>query len=259
MDELNKLKSLLKFGEDKEYYSDNEFLTNSMLSLLNKSPQHLQRFFDGHKIKSKSLDIGKAFHIMVLEPSKLDDNVVVFEGKTRRGKAWDEFSIENADKTIISTSEWNMLNEMSNIIFENGEAMNFINSSKREIVEVWENNSIKCKGKVDMVINHNPNSGKKILVDLKTTKDSSIESFRRSSWSYGYDRQAAFYMDGFEADEFWFIVIEKESPYRMGIYKASDEFIESGREKYYNLIQMYREYFIDKKLDINKFYFKGEL
>ena len=254
---MNKLKLLLRFGEDKEYYSDNEYVTNSMLGLLNKSPQHLLQYMQGHKQDSKALDIGKAFHTMVLEPAKLDSEVVVFDGKTRRGKVWDEFSLQNSDKTIVSTSEWNMINNMSNILFENEEAVNFVSESNHEVVEVWQDKGINCKGKADMVTtNANDN---KILIDLKTTRDSSPESFRRSAYNYGYDRQAAFYLDGFDADEFWFVVIEKESPYRVGIYKASEEFIEGGRQKNKKLLESYREFFVDRISNINKFYFKGEL
>tara|TARA_R110002020_G_scaffold33491_1_gene101898 strand:+ start:581 stop:1354 length:774 start_codon:yes stop_codon:yes gene_type:complete len=257
MDEMSKLNLLLRFGDDTEYYSDNEYVTNSMLGLLNKSPQHLLRYMQGYQQESKALDIGKAFHTMVLEPSKIDNQVVVFEGKTRRGKVWDEFSIQNADKTIVSTSEWNMINNMSNILFENEQAMSFINSSNHEVVEVWQNKGINCKGKADMVTTNVDD--KKVLIDLKTTRDSSPESFRRSAYNYGYDRQAAFYLDGFDADEFWFLVIEKESPYRIGIYKASEEFIEGGRQKNQELLKQYIDYFIKKVSDINKFYFKGEL
>ena len=257
MDEMSKLNLLLKFGDDTEYYSDNEYVTNSMLGLLNKSPQHLLQYMQGAQEESKALDIGKAFHTMVLEPSKIDNQVIVFEGKTRRGKAWDEFKMENADKTIVSTSEWNMINNMSNILFENEQAMSFISESKHEVVEVWEDRGINCKGKADMVVTNIDD--KKILIDLKTTRDSSPESFRRSAYNYGYDRQAAFYLDGFQADEFWFLVIEKESPYRVGIYKASEEFIEGGRQKNQSLLERYKEFFIAKVKDINKFYFKGEL
>ena len=199
---------------------------------------------------------------MILEPQKLDDSVVIFEGKTRRGKAWDEFSMDNNDKTILSSSEWNMINGMSNSIFENNDALKFINDSKKEIVEIWDSNttdlkSVKCKGKADMVVSDI--NGRRVLIDLKTTKDASLEAFRRSSWSYGYDRQAAFYMDGFDADEFWFIVIEKDTPYRMGIYKAGDEFLNEGRKKNQILLDRYSEYFISRNLKINEFYFKGEL
>lgn len=267
MDEMSKLNLLLRFGDDTEYYSDNEYVTNSMLGLLNKSPQHLLRYMQGHQQESKALDIGKAFHTMVLEPAKLDNEVVVFDGKTRRGKVWDEFSLTNSEKTIVSTSEWNMINNMSNVLFENEEAMKFISESKHEVVEVWKddkwlgpnptNYKVDCKGKADMVMMNA--DGKKVLIDLKTTRDSSLEAFRRSAYNYGYDRQAAFYLDGFDADEFWFLVIEKENPYRVGIYKSSEDFIAGGRDKNFTLLEMYQKYFIDRVKDINKFYFKGEL
>lgn len=258
MEDTKELQDLLRFGEDKEYYSDTEYITNSMLGFLDKSPQNLQMYLDGYRKESKAFGVGSAFHTMVLEPQKLDDEVVVFEGKTRRGKAWDEFSMDNEDKTIISTSEWNMINGMANAVYENKEAIGMINDAEKEVVEVWTDvfTGIKCKGKADMVITK---GDKKIVVDLKSTKDSSLDAFRRGCWNYGYDRQAAFYMDGFNADEFWFIVVEKEAPYRLGVYKASEEFIESGRRKQRNLIDMYDRYFVKRELNLNEFYFRGEL
>ena len=81
----------------------------------------------------------------------------------------------------------------------------------------------------------------------------------RSSYKYGYHRQAAFYMDGFNADEFWFAVVEKEAPYRTGLYQASEEFINNGRREIGELLDRYREYFIDKEKQVNEYYFKGEL
>ena len=75
----------------------------------------------------------------------------------------------------------------------------------------------------------------KTLVDIKTTQDSSFYSFKGSAYKYGYDRQSAFYGDGFKAERFIFIVIEKSAPYNIGIYECSAEFIEEGREKYKNL------------------------
>ena len=80
-------------------------------------------------------------------------------------------------------------------------------------------------------------------------KEVLINEFRRSSLKYGYDRQSAFYGDGFKAERFIFIVIEKSAPYNIGIYECSAEFIEEGREKYKNLLSQYKEYFIDKAKD----------
>ena len=40
------LRKELEFSEDAKYYADKEYVTNSMLSLLNKSPQHLQMYLN---------------------------------------------------------------------------------------------------------------------------------------------------------------------------------------------------------------------
>ncbi len=258
MEDLKRLDTLIEFEDENVYYSDKEYITNSMLGRLDKSPQHLQRYLDGHTEETKALSFGKAFHTMILEPEKVDNTIAVFEGKTRRGKAWDEFSMEHSNKLIISSSEWNTLTEMYDVISNNKSATEFLSQSKKECINIWKDNltNLKCKGKADCVINTGEG---KILADVKTTTDASLEAFRRSSWKYGYDRQAAWYLDGFDATEFWFIVIEKTAPYRMGVFKAGDEFIIEGRNKNRRLLDMYNEYFISKTKNINEYYFKGEL
>jgi exodeoxyribonuclease VIII len=258
MEDLKRLDTLIDFEDENVYYSDTEYVTNSMLGRLDKSPQHLQIYLEGGKEDSKALSFGKAFHTMVLEPNKLDDTIAVFEGKTRRGKVWDDFSMEHSDKVIISSSEWDTLTSMYNVILKNNAATEFLSQSQKECVNIWQEGltNLKCKGKADCVID--TGSGK-ILIDIKTTADASLDVFRRSCWKYGYDRQAAWYLDGFNATEFWFIVIEKTAPYRIGIYKAGDELITEGRKKNRRLVDMYHEYFVTKELNINDYYIKGEL
>ncbi len=252
----DKLKHELDFSDDNLYYSDKEFVSNSMLSLLNKSPQHLQRMFDGHKEETPALNFGKAFHSFVLEPEKFIKEVSVFEGKARRGKVWEEFKKMNEGITIITESEYNKIVSMRKSLCTPDKSYDFIENSKHEIANVWEMLGVKCKGKVDCVYNTDDS---KILIDVKTTQDSSPEVFRRSAYKYGYHRQAAFYIDGMGADEFWFAVVEKELPHRTGLYKASDEFLNNGREELIVLLDKYRQYFIDKEKQVNEYYFKGEL
>jgi len=256
MDIQDKLKHELILSDDKVYYSDTNFVTNSMLSLLNKSPQHLQRMLEGHKEESSALNFGKAFHTIVLEPEKFETDIAVFEGKTRRGKVWEEFKEKNEGITIITEAEYKKILDMRKHLVTPDESYEFIENSTHEVVNVWNTLNINCKGKVDCVYDSND---KKILIDVKTTQDASPDAFRRSAYKYGYHRQAAFYTDGMGADEFWFAVVEKEAPYRTGLYKASDEFLNNGRIEISKLMEKYREYFIDKEKSIKEFYFKEEL
>tara|TARA_B110000238_G_scaffold159742_1_gene173314 strand:+ start:882 stop:1655 length:774 start_codon:yes stop_codon:yes gene_type:complete len=257
MKEEDILSQEIKFLDDDVYYADRKYLTNSMLGKLGKSPQHLREYFEGVGESSPALTFGKAFHTTILEPGKVDSDIAIFDGKTRRGKVWDEFVLDNEGKTIISVSEWNAINQMSDIIYSNDVAATFLMKSHKESVRIWETGGVKCKGKADMVIIDD--NGDKILIDIKTTQDCSLDAFRRSSMKYGYDRQAAWYLDGFGATDFWFVVIEKASPYRLAIYQASDEFIGAGRLKNNALLNKYKEFFIDKSSSIDDYYFKGLL
>ena len=257
MNKEDKLKHELRLSDDNVYYSDRDFVTNSMLSLLNKSPQHLQRMLKGHKEESPALSFGKAFHTVVLEPEKVSTDIAVFEGKSRRGKVWEEFKADNESNTIITEPEYNKILKMRRSLCTPEMSYEFIENSIHEVVNVWKGTGgVDCKGKVDCVYDVN---GMKILIDVKTTQDSSPEAFKRSAYKYGYHRQAAFYLDGMDADEFWFAVVEKEAPYRTGLYKASDEFLNNGRREIHELLSKYKEYFLNKEKDINEYYFKGEL
>lgn len=73
-----------------------------------------------------------------------------------------------------------------------------------------------------------------IIVDYKTAADASPRGFQKSSASYGYFLQAAWYLDGYRAvtgrDDaaFVFVVQEKEAPYVVGCYELTDSYRRIG-------------------------------
>ena len=109
---MNIEKDIIRFADDQEYYADNSYVTNSMLSKLNKGPEHLQHYLNGGVEESSALNFGKAFHLYILEKDKFDAEVAVFKGKTRRGKEWDAFNEANVGKIIISSKEDFKIREM---------------------------------------------------------------------------------------------------------------------------------------------------
>ena len=245
-----------KFQFDENYYSDTEFISNSMLGLLKKSPKELARFFEKGSPPTQAMEFGRAFHLAILEPQVFSEQVVVYSGKTKRGKAWDEFCQENEGKTIITEIEFECIKGMENVLFSNKDIARKLHGNK-EVPMVWQDplSSVLCKGKVDII-----NGGQ--IVDIKTTQDASFEAFRRSAYKYGYNRQSAFYLDGFGAKSFVFIVIEKKAPYNVGVYHCSNDFIDSGREEYSRLLMDYRKYFSDADLnnyEIKNYYHQGIL
>ena len=227
------------FLDDNNYYSDTEFISNSMLGKLKSSPKELARYFEKGSVTTPAMTFGRAFHLAILEPEVFPTQVAIYDGKTKRGKAWDEFSELNKDKDIITEIEFECIKGMENAFFGNEDIVKLL-VGKKEVPMVWEDSlsSVKCKGKVDIINND-------IIVDIKTTQDASFEGFRRSAYKYGYNRQASYYLDGFEAKEFIFVVIEKKAPYNIGVYHCSNDFIDSGGEEYTSLLMEYKKYFID--------------
>ena len=129
---------------------------------------------------------------------------------------------------------------MRDSIISNEIARELIENCKKEVPMVWEDSDtgVLCKGKADGVADD-------YLLDLKTTREPNLSNFKRSALKYGYDRQSAFYLDGFKKKEFWFVCIEKDAPNNLVIASVSNEFINRGREDYKELLSQYKKNFLD--------------
>jgi hypothetical protein len=84
------------------------------------------------------------------------------------------------------------------------------------------------------------------IVDLKTCVDGRPDPFVRSVVNYGYQVQAALYVDVAEAidgkkRDFYWVAVEKDAPYAVAVYKASEEMLEHGRRLYQGAIKLYKD------------------
>ena len=235
-----------KLEDDSFYYSDYEFVTNSQLGLIKKDVRTYKMMRDHPELRVETLPMifGRAYHVAMLEPNEFNDKVKVFDSATRTTKGYKEFKEKNSDApTIILQKEYDRIMRMQDVLFSHSEVKDLLQSQgEREIANAWQDDDtgVFCKGKADY---RNGN----VLVDLKTTGDGSFYGFSNSCKKYGYDRQSAFYMDGFNCDEFVFITQEKERPYNVSIFYAGDDFLNRGRDEYKYLLDTYRRFFIDNE------------
>ena len=196
------------------------------------------------RVETLPMIFGRAYHVAMLEPNEFNDKVKVFDSATRTTKGYKEFKEKNSDApTIILQKEYDKIMRMQDVLFSHSEVRDLLQSQgEREIANAWQDDDtgVFCKGKADY---RNGN----VLVDLKTTGDGSFYGFSNSCKKYGYDRQSAFYMDGFNCDEFVFITQEKERPYNVSIFYAGDDFLNRGRDEYKYLLDTYRRFFIDNE------------
>jgi len=235
-----------KLVDDSFYYSDYEFVTNSQLGLIKKDVRTYKMMRDYPELRKETLPMifGRAYHVAMLEPNEFNDKVLVFNSATRTTKGYKEFKADNPKApTIILQKEYDKIMYMQDVLFSHNEVKDLLQKEgEREIANAWKDKdtNVFCKGKADY-------RNGTTLIDLKTTGDGSHWGFSNSCKKYGYDRQSAFYMDGFGCNEFVFITQEKERPYNVSIFYAGDEFVERGRQEYKYLLDVYRKFFIDNE------------
>jgi hypothetical protein len=144
---------------------------------------------------SPAMVLGTAIHAKLLEPDTFDDNVIVFEGKTKKGKAWDAFSELHSEKTIITQAQSDITIDASKNVMSNPRLKHIFTNpeTQTELSLVWtdETTGLRCKCRIDAL------SG--FLYDLKTTSSNTTQEFLKSAFKYYYHSQMAFYERGARA------------------------------------------------------------
>jgi len=233
------------------YYSDHTRVSNSMLSVLKKSPSEFKRIYiDGEDRKeTPSMRIGTALHCLVLEPNEFRRRYAVIpeiNRKTKEGKeafaAWSAFHHASIH---LEQSEIVKINEMALAIWGSSLPTRLLSypgndasvSIEKPIEFDWLD--IACNAKIDLV-------GRGAVVDLKSTADPSPSGFARSVLSFGYHRQAAFYLHGCREvyqgiRDFIFVCVGNSAPFDVACYTLSEELLEQGRLEVEALLREYRD------------------
>lgn len=214
-------------------------LTQSELSYLLKSPLHFEKRRELGR-ETDAMRLGTAIHAAILEPELFKDKLVVepehFNGEeiNRRVKKhrdyladWRQES-ENLGKIILKNSEYDILIGILAQASRTPTLKELLRGGTPEVAATWEQHGVPCKGRADYCVQH-PTLGK-CIVDIKTTQDGSASAFSRSIYNYAYDLQAAWYLNGFGADEFIFVVCEKTPPYPIAVYRADPSLLGRGAE-----------------------------
>jgi hypothetical protein len=216
-------------------------LNNSAMDHIKRSPAHCRAYFDGELHRdSEALRVGRALHSAILEPEEFDRCFGVFAGdrRTNAGKAaWAEF--QASGKTAISATEFEKLRAMSAAVLAHPVARMLIDNSAHEFSRTWEDEcGARCKARADIVMTNG--NGRLILGDLKSTEDASPGAFFKSIANFNYHRQGAFYLDGFHADEFLIVAVEKAPPYGVAVYRLPPHVLAVGRAAYKPLVALYQ-------------------
>ena len=224
------------------YYQDTEYVSNSMLNnLTGKSPEYFRFAMDNPQPSTPAMKFGSALHMNVLQPEEFNNNYAIapkFDKRTKQGKIdYAEFVKTNVFKTVVSEQDYELIEQMTDKLMRDSDAKTMLTEGIKEHIIAWENEEygVKCRGMLDVYKKEFD-----IIVDLKTTQDSSYYGFASSVRRYKYYKQAAFYMDAVGAEEFYIVAIEKSPPFSINIIQIGDDLLDEGRELYSRDLEIYK-------------------
>lgn len=246
----------------KSEYAKLQSISVSKLKKIKKSPLHYK---EEEYVESPAMAFGSAYHCYLLEPDKFKERYYIIDEKTiidiligegakspRATKQYKEWLIsqENAaeGKTILTGEEYNTIKDMSNRINNHYYAKSLITNGIAEnflFVKLIDKfgNEYYIKLIADYI-----KHGKKIITDLKSAGDASLDGFTKAGASFDYHLQAALYSDIIEhlystgrPYKFFFLAQEKTKPYAFNIFQASNQYINQGRYEYELLLMLWNE------------------
>lgn len=240
-DSWNRYEILQKMQDDEFYYGylGKHALSSSSLKKLLESPKAYKASLR-RSDSSQALRDGRLIHLCILEPHKIKD-LTIIQG-TKAKKEFKEATQEIGEHLVYTESELNSAYWISEAIQQNNEASFLLEGCDMEVAGVGEIHDLPFRAKADAI---DKSMGR--IVDLKTTS-APISKFASSAFFFHYNLQAALYMHIFEAKEFIFLVINKDTK-DIGIFECSQEFIDSGWALVEEAIGIYKEFFMSEDSD----------
>jgi len=181
-----------------------------------------------HK-QSPAMLIGAATHKLILEPRTFHHEYVVWDGR-RAGKEYNDFKTRHHNKEILTRAEYQQVESMQKAVMSNPDARALLSGGEAETSVFWRDaeTGVLCRARADYFKISN---GKRIVIDVKTCKSGEPVQFAKDLVNMGYPIQQGMYIDGFKADAFGFIAIEKETN-TVQVYVLNSEFCEGAHVEY---------------------------
>lgn len=217
---------------NKEYH-ETEGVSKSDLDLIHKSPLHYITAKNSPKVQTEAFLFGSALHKFVLENEDFSSEYAaapICDRRTKDGKAiYSEFLEKSVGKDIITSEHLGRIQLISESIHKHPIASKLLTGGRAEQSYFYNDDGTVLKCRPDYIKN-------KYCIDLKTTQSAKPEDFIKSAYKYRYHVQAYWYLKvlkalGKDIEDFIFIAVEKEPPYAICVYFASEEFLKLGENE----------------------------
>ncbi len=217
------------------------------------------------KKDSEALQFGSAYDCLLFTPEAFDERFFVMDdtevvnklladgAKSPRAttiyKDWKaEMDASIGERVILSLEDHQQIIDMVDRLNECGIIEIYL-SGDYQVEFNEEVNGIPFRGFLDC-------KGNGFISDSKTTRSMSV--FRSDVKYLGYDIQAYLYCKVFGYEDFYWVAQEKSYPYVPAVYKASEQTLRFGEEKFNRAINTIREHF-ERDKPSSSFYLEGEI
>jgi hypothetical protein len=221
-----------------DYHSDHFSLSVSGAKLLLQAPALYQWRLEHPEVRDY-FDFGAAAHSYILGTGRQVVPVDALDWRTIAVRE-ERDRIRGEGKIPVLMSDWERIDAMADAITHHRMASNLLSDGDPEVsaYALDPETGILRRGRIDYL---NP----EVVVDYKTTVHAEPGAFATSCARYGYDMQAAWYLDlcqalGEERGGFAFIAQEKEPPYLVEVYTLDDLAEERGRRRNRRALEVFR-------------------
>lgn len=241
---FNKKDILQKMMDDSFYYGylGKNALSSSVCKSLLEGPEAYVEMLN-KPVKEKEpqpFRDGRLIHLLSLEPNRIEELTII--DSTKGSKLYKLAVEEQLPQTVYTRSELNRCKKVADAVLDNDQFRELVRFADFEKPEIGYYNNLPFRGKADIYL---PG----VVVDLKTTSD--ISNFNEAALHWGYDLQAALYLELFGAFEFKYVVVDKKT-LEVIFVSFSDEFIQGGYNKLEIATKNYQKYIDNKEFyDLN--------
>ena len=228
-------------------YREHSALSRSSLWNIEESPQKFKWEETNPSEPTEALLFGQVFHKLVLEPETFENEFALepnVDKRTKDGKEqYQNWLASVGEKTVVPAKIYTKSLEMAQAV-NNSKMAKALLEGEHEKCYFWTDDftGVDCKCRLDCL---RQLKDKLIIVDLKSATSSNTGKWIRDSIKFGYDMQVAMYSEGIKANygvqpEFVFVVVEKEPPYAVNIFKVTQQYFDYGYDHFRSLIGLYK-------------------
>ena len=239
-------------SESNAEYHANAAISHSKLECYRRRPALYYKKYVAQTLpqpeESGAFRLGSAVHCAVLEEKEFAARYVLrpdCDRRTKEGKLqFAEFAAQHAGKTLLDADEMAQVVAMREAVAAHPIASQLLNDGHAEMT--WRKEqpnalgALQCRTDWFAACGCEITDGEPYALDLKTVESLDSDAFRnfeRAAFSYGYHRQAGFYLPLINeiyqrpVSRMYYVAVEKVEPFGVAVYKLADDAIARGQDE----------------------------